>query len=171
MIEYLTLVDENNNVIWKEEKLETHKKWLLHRAFSIFIFNDKKELLLQQRDLKKYHCPWLWTNTTCSHPNYWESYNDAVHRRIQEEMWFDCELKKGDSFIYKVEFDNWLIENEYDIIYTWIYNKEPEINPEEAMDYKWTSLKDLKNDIQKNPEIYSPWLKIILDKWLLKDGF
>ncbi len=162
--EYVVLVDEKDNKIGIEEKLQAHKDGLLHRAFSIFVFNSKGELLLQQRAKEKYHCGSLWTNTVCSHPRDNETYEKAVHRRLVEEMGFDCELEKRFCFIYKAKFDNGLTEHEYDCVFVGKYDKEPIPNPFEVMDYKWISIENLKKDVEKNPTHYTPWIKIILEK-------
>ncbi len=165
-MEYVILVDENDNKIWTMEKLEAHQRWLLHRCFSLFVFNDKWELLLQQRDSGKYHCWGLWSNTVCSHQRDWENTVKAAERRVIEEMWFTCKNPKiVHEMIYRAEFDNGLIEHEYDYVLIWKYNWEDiKPNSEEVMDYKWIDLKDLKKDIEKNPEIYTPWIKIIIRK-------
>lgn len=163
-MEEVVLVDKNNKKIGTCEKLKAHKEALLHRAFSIFVFNSKGELLLQQRAKEKYHCPKLWTNTVCSHPRPNETYSKAVHRRLIEEMGFDCKLKKKFGFIYKAEFDNGLTEYEYDCVFIGKYDKEPIPNPEEVMDYKWLTLDDLKKDVKINPKKYTPWIKLILEK-------
>jgi isopentenyl-diphosphate delta-isomerase len=158
------LVDKNNRKIGIEEKMRAHIDGRLHRAFSIFIFNSKGELLLQQRAKSKYHSSGLWSNTVCSHPRPGENYQQAVHRRLKEEMGFNCELKKLFSFIYKTDFGNGLIENEYDSVFMGKFDGQPNPNATEVMDYKWIDIKDLKKDVAKNPERYSVWLKIILDR-------
>ncbi|NQV08327.1 isopentenyl-diphosphate Delta-isomerase [Candidatus Woesearchaeota archaeon] len=158
------LVDKNNNEIGEEEKIKAHKEGKLHRAFSIFVFNSNDELLIQQRAKSKYHSECLWSNTVCSHPKPEETYNQAVHRRLKEEMGFDCELKKAFCFIYNTGFHNGLIENEYDCVFVGKSDKTPTPDPKEIMDYKWISLKELKKDIAKNPDNYSVWLKIALKK-------
>lgn len=162
------LVNNKNEIIGTEEKLKAHKEGLLHRAFSIFIFNDKNELMLQRRALEKYHNGGIWTNTVCSHPQPEETYQQAVHRRLKEEMRFDCELKKKSCFIYKAKFDNGLTEHEYDCVFVGNYNNEPKLNPEEAMDWKWISLPNLKNEIKINPKNYTFWMKEILRKGILE---
>lgn len=162
MSENIIVVDEFDNQIWEWEKMDVHKKALLHRAFSILIFNSKWELMLQQRDLWKYHSWWKWTNTCCSHPRVWESINNAIHRRLVEEMWFDTDLSKKTEFVYNVKLDNELTEHEYLHVFTWLYNDEPSLNREEAMDWKWISISDLKSDIQKNPDNYTKWFYIIV---------
>ena len=162
------LVNSNNKEIGSEEKIKAHKEGLLHRAFSIFVFNSKGELLLQQRSKSKYHSGGLWSNTVCSHPRIGESYGLAIHRRMIEEMGFDCELEKVSEFIYRTELENGLIENEHDTIFIGEYNNEVVPNSEEVMNYKWISLPLLKEDIKKSPNNYSSWLKIVLSKNLLK---
>ena len=158
------LVDKNNKEIGSEEKIKAHEEGLLHRAFSIFVFNSKRELLLQQRSKNKYHSGGLWSNTVCSHPKIGESYDQAIHRRIKEEVGFDCELKKVSEFIYRAELENGLVENEHDTIFIGEYNGTIKPSPEEVMDYRWVSLSDLKKDIKNNPDKYSSWFKIILSK-------
>lgn len=165
MEELIILVDKNNKEIWYWEKQDVHEKWLLHRAFSIFIFNDKNELLLQQRAIEKYHCGWLRTNTVCSHPRKQETYEIAIHRRMIEEVWFDCKLKKIWDIIYNHKFENWLSEYEHDTIFIWNYNKEPKINTNEIMDYKWINISDLINEVKANPKNFTPWFIDILNKF------
>ncbi len=168
--QYVILVDKNNKKIGIEEKIKAHKEGKLHRAFSIFVFNSKGELLLQQRAKTKYHSGGLWSNTVCSHPKPNETYKQAIHRRLKEEMGFDCELKKEFCFIYKAKLDNDLIEYEYDCVFVGIFDKDPIPNPEEVMDYKWVSLIDLYKDIEKHPEKYTEWFKIALKKLKQKRG-
>lgn len=163
-MEHVILVDKNNKKVGVEEKISAHKKGLLHRAFSIFVFNSKGELLIQQRAKKKYHCGGLWSNTVCSHPKPHENYQQAVHRRLKEEMGFDCPLKKAFSFTYKARFPNGMIENEYDSVFIGRFNGKPKPNPEEIMNHKWISVKKLKSDISRNPNKYTVWLKIALER-------
>lgn len=155
----IILVDENDNQIGTEEKLEAHKQGLLHRAFSLYVFNDNDELMLQRRALDKYHCGGLWTNTTCSHPDAGEEMEVAIHRRLQQEMGFDTDLKKVTEFIYKVPFDNGLTEHEYLHVFIGRYNDSPVLNKEEAMDFKWITLNDLEAEIENSPDQYTYWMK------------
>ena len=163
--EQVILVDQNDNQIGLMPKMEAHEKALLHRAFSVFIFNDKNELMLQQRALHKYHTPGLWTNTCCSHQRDGERNIEAGKRRLMEEMGFVTELKETTSFIYKAPFDNGLTEHEYDHIMVGHYNDAPHINPDEVADWKWMPLEDVKKDIALQPELYTAWFKIIFSKF------
>ena len=159
------LVDENDNEIGEMEKLEAHQKGFLHRALSIFIFNDEGKILLQQRALNKYHSGGLWTNACCSHPVPGVDAVTCAHERLKEDMGFDTELKFTTKFIYSVEFENGLKENELDYIYVGKYNSNPELNPNEAMDFKWMYLNNLKNDLKINPKKYTYWFKLIIEKY------
>lgn len=161
MKEYVILVNEQDTQIGIMEKIEAHEKALLHRAFSVFVFNDKGELMLQQRAKEKYHSPLLWTNTCCSHQREGESNIAAGKRRLQEEMGFSCELEEVFSFIYKAPFDNGLTEHELDHVMVGKYNANPEVNKEEVESFKWMPLEEVKKDIENNPELYTEWFKII----------
>ena len=163
--ELVILVNENDEQIGLMPKMEAHEKAVLHRAFSVFIFNDKNELMLQQRALHKYHSPGLWTNTCCSHQREGESNIEAGVRRLQEEMGFVTDLKETTSFIYKAPFDNGLTEHELDHIMVGYYKGEPKINPDEVADWKWMPLEDVKADIFTNPNHYTAWFKIIFEKF------
>lgn len=165
MEEHVILVDENDRQIGLMPKMEAHEKAVLHRAFSVFIFNDKNELMLQQRALGKYHSPGLWTNTCCSHQRDGESNIDAGKRRLQEEMGFVSDLEETTSFIYKTPFDNGLTEYEYDHILIGNYNGLPTINEFEVASWKWMALEDIKVDMALHPEKYTTWFKIIFDKF------
>ncbi|WP_114793332.1 isopentenyl-diphosphate Delta-isomerase [Niabella yanshanensis] len=162
--EQVVLVDRNDNRIGLMEKLEAHEKGLLHRAFSVLLFNNQKELLLQQRAFDKYHCGGLWTNTCCSHPHPGEDVKDAALRRLREEMGIECDLKKSFEFIYRAEFDNGLTEHEYDHVFTGTFSGAPVINLHEVADWKYLSREALQIDMTKHPENYTPWFKIIIDK-------
>jgi isopentenyl-diphosphate delta-isomerase len=163
--EKVILVNEKDEQIGLMAKLEAHQKALLHRAFSVFIFNDKNELMLQQRALDKYHSPGLWTNTCCSHQRDGESNIEAGKRRLQEEMGFVVDLEESISFIYKAPFDNGLTEHEYDHVLIGKYNNEPKINPNEAAGWKWMPLEEVRADILHHPEMYTEWFKVIFDKF------
>jgi isopentenyl-diphosphate delta-isomerase len=160
--EQVVLVDENDKEIGTEEKMAAHQNGgKRHRAFSILIFNDKNELMLQQRAFSKYHAGGLWTNTCCSHPRPGESTVAAAHRRLIEEMGFDTELKEIFSFKYQVKLDHNLTENEYDHFFIGKYNLEPKINKEEAEAWKWITEENLNRDIKANLLKYTFWFKEI----------
>lgn len=168
MKEHVVLVDVNDNQIGLMEKIEAHEKALLHRAFSVFVFNKKGELLLQQRAACKYHSPLLWTNTCCSHQRDKESNIEAGKRRLQEEMGFVTDVKEVFSFIYKAPFDNGLTEHEFDHVLIGYFNEDPNINTKEVAGFKWMFLDDVEIDIRNNPQNYTEWFKIIFEKSLKK---
>jgi len=154
------LVDAQDREIGIMEKLEAHQKALLHRAFSVFIFNTKGQLLLQQRHLDKYHCGGLWTNTCCSHPQPGEATQAAAERRLKEELGFTVPLTHKGHFIYRAEFDNGLTEHELDHVLigqTDLHN--PPFNREEIAEVKWVTISDLERDLENHPDRYTPWLK------------
>ena len=163
--ETVILVNEQDQEIGLMPKMEAHEKAVLHRAFSVFIFNSKNELMLQQRASHKYHSPDLWTNTCCSHQRQGESNIEAGKRRLFEEMGFVTELEEKTSFIYKAPFDNGLTEHELDHIMVGYFDDAPNLNQEEVKDWKWMSLEAVKNDIIINPKLYTEWFKIIFDKF------
>jgi isopentenyl-diphosphate delta-isomerase len=165
MIE-VQLVNPNDEPIGSMEKLEAHQKGLLHRAISVLIFNSKGEMLLQRRALKKYHSPGLWTNTCCSHPYPFEIPKDAASRRLNEEMNIESKLNFAFKFIYKTEFSNGLIENELDHVFIGYSDETPHLNTDEAVAFRWVTIKDLQRDIEKNPENYTVWFKIIIEEHL-----
>lgn len=158
------LVDSNDNIIRTEEKIKAHEQCLLHRAFSIFIFNDNKELMLQQRAFSKYHSGGLWTNSCCGHPELNKDILFYAQKRLKEEMGFSCDLEFKDKFIYKAKLDNNLFEHELDYIFVGHYNFDPKINIEEACAFSWQNLESIKKDIKVNPEKYTVWFKVILEK-------
>jgi len=164
MNDYLILVDEQDRQWGKLEKQMVHELGLLHRAFSVFIFNTKGELLLQQRALHKYHSGGLWTNTCCSHPRYGEELSDAVERRLMEEMNMTCETAFAFNFTYRAEFDNGLTEHEFDHVYFGHSDELPKPNQEEVQSWKYITLEDLEKDINKHPELYTEWLKVCLPR-------
>jgi isopentenyl-diphosphate delta-isomerase len=163
--EQVILVNENDEQIGLMPKMEAHEKAVLHRAFSVFIFNSKNELMLQQRAAHKYHSPLLWTNTCCSHQRDGETNIEAGTRRLQEEMGFTTSLKETTSFIYKAPFDNGLTEHELDHIMVGYYKQAPVINTDEVASWKWMPLEDVKADIAAQPELYTAWFKIIFEKF------
>ena len=161
MTEFVILVDQNDNQIGTEEKLSAHKAGRLHRAFSIFVFNSKKELLLHKRASTKYHSGGLWTNTCCSHPRENELVEDAVHRRLEEELGFDCALEKKFDFIYKAQVGE-LTEHEFDHVFFGTYEDEINPDPEEVEETTWMNMDDLQKDMKEHPDKYTEWFKIIM---------
>ena len=168
MEENVILVDVLDNQLGLMPKMEAHEKAVLHRAFSVFIFNSKGELMLQQRAAHKYHSPLLWTNTCCSHQRNGESNIEAGKRRLVEEMGFETNLKEVFSFVYKAPFDNGLTEHELDHVMVGNFDGLPEINHEEVASYKWMSLDAIKEDIELHPNLYTAWFKIIFKESYLK---
>lgn len=170
MSEMLILVDENDNQIGTGEKMDVHLKGTLHRCFSIFIFKPGGLMLLQKRAISKYHSGGLWTNTCCSHPRDGETLGEAIHRRLDEEMGFDCDMKKAFTFIYRAELDKGLTEHEFDHVYLGVYDGTIAPNPEEADGYEWVPIEQLTKDIGDNPDCYTVWFKIALNKLFEKYG-
>jgi isopentenyl-diphosphate delta-isomerase len=158
--EKVILVDEHDMMLGTMEKLEAHQKGVLHRAFSLFVFNNSGELILQQRDLRKYHSPGLWSNTCCSHPREGESVEQAAHRRLVEEMGFDTQLEKRFSFIYKADVGQGLTEHEFDHVLFGFSDAAPRLNPEEAMAWEAVSTDALSRSMSENPEMYTVWFRI-----------
>ncbi|CAI8215055.1 MAG: isopentenyl-diphosphate Delta-isomerase [Flavobacteriaceae bacterium] len=165
MKEFVVLVNEQDEPLGLMEKIEAHEKAVLHRAFSVFIKNGKGEIMLQQRALDKYHSPGLWTNTCCSHQRDGEAHLAAGKRRLQEEMGFEAPLEHLFSFIYKADMGNGLTEHELDHVLQGTYEGEPILNPLEAANWKWMLPEDVKKDIQNHPDTYTPWFKIIFEKY------
>ncbi|MCC8146192.1 MAG: isopentenyl-diphosphate Delta-isomerase [Bacteroidales bacterium] len=158
------LVDEYDNPLGTMPKMEAHKKGLLHRAFSVLIFNTEGEMLLQRRAFDKYHSGGLWTNTCCSHPAPGIEIADAAVKRLQEEMGIRAEIYPITSFIYQAHLDHGLQEHELDHVYVGVSDEVPEPNPEEVCEYKYLSVKKIRTNILENPDSYTEWFKIILDK-------
>jgi isopentenyl-diphosphate delta-isomerase len=160
--EEVILVNENDEAIGVEEKLQAHLIGSLHRAFSIFIFNSAGYLLLQQRASTKYHSQGLWSNTCCGHPRPGESTERASRRRLFEEMGFDCDVREVFGFIYHTELDNGLFEHEYDHVLVGKFDGMPDPSHAEVDDWKWVSLTTLKLDMQRNPDDFTYWFKVSL---------
>lgn len=165
-MEQVILVDAEDNPIGVCEKMEAHQKALLHRAFSVFIFNTKGEMLIHQRALTKYHSGGLWTNACCGHPRPNETTPEAATRRLMEEMLISTQLKYQFYFTYKAELDNNLTEFEIDHVFFGEYNQDPGFNAEEIMNFKWISLPDLISQVNQNPNEFTAWFKICLEKVL-----
>ena len=158
------LVDEQDRPLGTMGKMEVHEKALLHRAFSVFIFNENGQMLLQKRAAKKYHSANLWTNACCSHPRPGENTLQAAGKRLQEEMGFNTAIKKVFDFTYKAPFDNGLTEHEFDHVFVGKYSGTIRPNPDEVGDYCYMSMEDIKTSIQSHPEKYTIWFKIAFPK-------
>lgn len=159
------LVDQQNNEVGVFEKQEAHSMGLLHRAFSIFLFNSKGELLLQQRAFDKYHSPGLWSNTCCSHPMPGETVQQAASRRLMEEMGLRCRLEKKFSFVYKADVGDGLIEHEYDHVFTGISDDAPNHDPGEVASWKYLDMATIKKELRTRPSSYTEWFKICLAQY------
>lgn len=158
------LVNEQDQPIGHCEKLEAHQRGLLHRAFSVFIFNSKGEMLLQQRAMDKYHSGGLWTNACCSHPAEGEETIDAAHRRLQEEMGFDTQVEKIFDFVYKASFENGLAEYEFDHVFAGFYEGEINFHREEVMDYCYKTMAEVEASLQLTPANFTAWFHIAFPK-------
>lgn len=166
-MEQVILVTAQDEPIGSMEKMEAHRKGVLHRAFSIFIVNDKYEMLLQQRAKTKYHSGGLWTNACCSHPRPNEETEMAASRRLHEELGFTTPLTKIFDFHYNAAFDNGLTEHEYDHVYTGIYNGKIIPNPNEVQDYCYKKMDEIANTIHFHPHKYTAWFRIAFPKVML----
>ena len=162
MTEVVILVDEKDKQVGVGEKLETHRKGILHRGFSVFIFNSKGEMMLQKRAMTKYHGAGLWSNACCGHPRPNEDLMVAMKRRLREEMGFGCELQRMFEYVYKVNLDKGMMEHEFLHVYKGVFDGTPKVNPEEADDWKWISMEELRDDLKKHFEKYSAWFKLSL---------
>ncbi|HST52153.1 MAG TPA: isopentenyl-diphosphate Delta-isomerase [Pyrinomonadaceae bacterium] len=166
-MEEVILVNENDNVIGKAEKMEAHMTGKLHRAFSVFIFDRAGRLLMQKRARTKYHSASLWSNTCCSHPRPEEATGAAARRRLREEMGIDCELREVFAFTYLAELENDLVEHEIDHVFTGNFDGVPSPDAREIDDWKWIDVATLLEDIRERPGQYSYWLKTSIDELLL----
>ena len=163
-MDQVILVDELDTPIGVMEKMQAHRKGVLHRAFSVFIFNDEGEMLIHRRALTKYHSGGLWTNACCSHPREGETTEESGHRRLMEEMGFDCDIQEQFSFIYRATLDNGLIEHELDHVFFGRFNGNPAPHPDEVCEWKYVNMQALGRDVSVRPEAYTEWFKIILNE-------
>jgi isopentenyl-diphosphate Delta-isomerase len=166
--EHVILVNEKDEPVGIMEKIQAHLQGKLHRAFSVFLFNNKGDMLLQQRAFAKYHSPGLWSNACCSHPHPGEETLSAAGRRTKEELGIEVPLKEQFHFIYKAQFENGLTEYEFDHVFTGSFNGEPIVNPEEVYDYSFQPLAEIKQLLQTDPHQFTAWFKIIfpeIEKW------
>ncbi len=161
-MEHVILVDTHDQPIGTMEKLEAHQKGLLHRAFSILLFNSHGELLLQKRASSKYHSGSLWTNTCCSHPLPEENIEEATQRKLFQEMGIQVPLDFAYKFIYKATLDHNLVEHECDYVFIGQFDGVPVANPAEVEDWKFMDLTSLREDIRENPDQYTEWFKLIM---------
>lgn len=167
-MDQVILVDENDNVVGGMGKLEAHRQGVLHRAFSIVIFNSKGELLLQKRSMNKYHSGGLWTNSCCSHPKPNELISQAASNRLKHEMGIDLQPEFAYKFLYRSKLDNNFIEHELDHVFTGIFDGIPIVNSDEVEDWKFVNLDALRADILQNPDSYTVWFRLIMDHPNLK---
>ena len=163
-MENIALVSPDNQITGYSPKLLVHQQGLLHRAFSVVIFNSAGEILMQKRAATKYHSGGLWTNTCCSHLVEGKDMETYIHERLQHEMGFDCDLKFAFTFHYTAKFDNGLIENEIDHVYTGKWDGIPTPHPTEADDYRWASPENIKSEMQLHPEIFTVWFREIMSR-------
>lgn len=171
--EQVILVDERDREIGTDEKLRAHRKGALHRAFSVFIFDQRGRLLLQKRAREKYHSAGLWSNTACGHPRPGEATAAAARRRLREEMSLDCELREAFGFLYRAELEDALVEHEYDHVLVGTHEGEPVPDPSEVEDWRWVSMDELQRGLREEPHLYSYWLKLAVegDHWRRLDAF
>lgn len=162
--DHVILVDADDAPVGTAEKLAAHRTGRLHRAFSVLVLNQRDELLLQRRARGKYHSGGLWSNTCCSHPRPGESTLEAAHRRLREEMGFDCPLSTACSFVYRADVGNGLIEHEYDHIFLGRLDATPEPDPREVEEWRWVSLPELRRDLARRPGRYTFWFRVVLEE-------
>ncbi|WP_407403019.1 isopentenyl-diphosphate Delta-isomerase [Chryseobacterium sp.] len=165
MEEFVVLVNPKDEVLGLMEKQQAHVNGLLHRAFSVFLFNDQGEMLLQKRAEQKYHSPGQWTNAVCSHPRDGESYYNGAIRRLKEELGIDAKIEEKFNFIYKADVGGGLWEHELDYVFTGVYNEEFQINVEEVESVRYISMQDLDQELADHPERFTQWFKIILEAY------
>lgn len=169
--EQLILVDESDIPRGMKGKTEVHKKGLLHRAFSVIIYNKHNELLLQRRADIKYHSAGLWCNSCCGHPRLEESNIDAAKRRLEEELGFSCDLSKITELSYNLPLDRGLSEHEYTHIFAGIYEGDIYPNPDEVSETKWLSLESILEDLDNNPKDYAAWFRLYLNRRIIPATF
>ena len=161
-VEYVLLVNKNDQPLGTMEKMAAHEKGVLHRAFSVFIFNNRGEMMLQKRASEKYHSGGLWTNAVCSHPKAGEDVRLAAKRRMMEEMGFECDIRNSFTFLYKSDVGDGLTEHEFDHVFIGYSETEPNPNPEEVEDWKYVDMNWLLTDVKEHPENYTVWFVIAL---------
>lgn len=159
----VTLVDPDDNVVGTEEKIRAHREGKLHRAFSVFVFDEDRRLLIQRRATSKYHSAGLWSNTCCGHPRPGESADGAAERRLSEEMGFACDLRRAFRAIYEMSVANSMVEHELNQVFVGRFDGSPQPDSREVDDCRWVDLNELRHSIQASPELYTPWLKLLLE--------
>ncbi|KMQ67474.1 isopentenyl-diphosphate delta-isomerase [Chryseobacterium sp. FH2] len=165
MEEFVVLVNPQDEILGLMEKQQAHINGLLHRAFSVFLFNNKGEMLLQKRANEKYHSPLKWTNAVCSHPKTGETYIEGAKRRIKEELGIETELSEKFNFIYKADVGGGLWEHELDHVFVGNYEGHFNLNKDEVEEIKYISMEDLDKEISETPENFTEWFKIILEEY------
>lgn len=165
MEEQVVVVSENDEILGLMEKMNAHENGILHRAFSVFLFNDKGEMLLQKRASGKYHSPNQWTNAVCSHPKIDETYLEGAQRRLNEELGITADLIEKFSFIYKADVGQNLWEHELDHVFTGNYEGNFALNEEEVSEIRYISMQQLDEEMNANPEKFTEWFKIILKEY------
>jgi isopentenyl-diphosphate delta-isomerase len=172
--EQVVLVDWLDRPVGTAGKLAAHREGRLHRAFSVLVLNEAGEVLLQRRAAGKYHSGGLWSNTCCSHPRPDEDTGAAARRRLREEMGFDCDLEEAFSFVYRTELGEGLVEHEYDHVFLGRWDGTPDPAPGEVEEWRWLSAGDLRTAIDRHPEDYTYWFRVIVreldDRGLLPGG-
>ena len=159
MSDEITLVNLDDEEIGYGTKEAVHRSGQLHRAFSVFIMNEGR-MLLQKRNPNKYHSGGLWSNACCSHQRKGEVLSEAVHRRMREELGFDCELEERFTFIYRTCFEDGLIDYELDHVFTGSCDPQLQADPEEVSETRWVSFDALKAEMLEYPERFSSWFII-----------
>ena len=165
MEEQVVVVSENDEILGLMEKMNAHENGILHRAFSVFLFNDKGEMLLQKRASGKYHSPNQWTNAVCSHPKIEETYLEGAQRRLNEELGITANLTEKFSFIYKADVGQNLWEHELDHVFTGNYEGNFALNEQEVSEVRYISMQQLDEEMNANPEKFTEWFKIILKEY------
>ncbi|MFW5973379.1 MAG: isopentenyl-diphosphate Delta-isomerase [Bacteroidota bacterium] len=168
--ECVVLVDENDRAIGTHEKLDVHRLGLLHRAVSILVFNSRSEMLLQRRSDDKYHSGGLWSNACCTHPRPGEQTATAAVRRLKEEMGIQCVLTRRSKLVYRAAVSPELVEHEFDHVFTGTYGGVPEPDPAEVCDWRWVSAAQLDREMQRSPEQFTVWFKILYHQGLGRAG-
>lgn len=165
MKEQVVLVSEKDEILGVMDKMQAHENGILHRAFSVFLFNDKGEMLLQKRAADKYHSPNQWTNAVCSHPRMGETYMEAAQRRLKEELGIETPITYRFNFLYKADVGQNLWEHELDHVFTGNFEGEFKLNEEEVSEVRYISIDELDKEMSTNPENFTEWFKIILKEY------